>query len=283
MLKRNLYSLLTLLLFIFSPLCSSQTYNNTELGVSITIDDYFSQKSQEDNIYYFTSADNAATVIIKNRPGLSIEEVRKTGELGFQDDGVALIAQSKAEEKSVKKGWGMTVDVDGFIDQSKVKGILGGYVGDKGQGFIILLAATPETWPEIKSYSDSLFNSIAFIKYSADKSVNKWRKYLSGKRLAYRSTHGGGSTREDYYLCSNGSLLQSGGSSNYSAGGGVSVYGQANNRNTGRWHIQTINRKPHIIFNYGGGSSETALLEDKDGKTLLNGSRYFVVENDRCR
>jgi hypothetical protein len=63
----------------------------------------------------------------------------------------------------------------------------------------------------------------------------------------------------------------------------MSVYGQASNRGAGHWQIQAINGKAHIIFNYHGGARETALLEDNSGKILLNGSRYFVVENDRCR
>jgi hypothetical protein len=281
--KPYLQHLVAVLLITLSPLSPAQTYSNPGLGFSITIDDYFSQQSQEGSVYYFTSEDNASTVIIKNWPGLSIEEVRQAGKLGYQDEGIALTASGVPTETPMKKGWGLTVDVDGFIEQARVKGILGGFVGNKGQGFIILVAATPESWPQIKPRSQAIFNSIGFIRFSGGQDVTRWRQYLTGMRLAYRSTHGGGSSREDYYLCSDGSFMQSGGTSNYSAGGGVSVYGQASNRGAGHWQIQTINGKAHIIFNYHGGARETALLEDDNGKTLLNGSRYFVVENDRCR
>ena len=44
-----------------------------------------------------------------------------------------------------------------------------------------------------------------------------------------------------------------------------------------------VNGKTHIIFNFHNGSRETVLLEEDNGKTMLNGSRYFVVKNDRCR
>lgn len=283
MLKPYLCTPVAILLITLSSFCLAKTNDNPDFGFSITVDDYFSQQSQVGRFYYFRSADNSSTITIKNWPGLSIEKVRQIGNLGYQDEGVTLTTSAKPREIQLKQGMGLTVDVDGFIEQSRVKGVLGAYVGDNGQGFIILLAATPEAWPQIKSRVDTILNSIDFISYNSGQDIGKWKQYLTGMRLTYRSTYGGRSSREDYYLCSDGSFQQSGGTSNYSAGGGISVYGQTKNRNTGKWRIEPIHGKAHIIFKYHGGAVETVLLEDRNGKTLLNGLRYFIVKNDRCR
>jgi len=261
----------------------AQTYNNSDLGFSITVDDYFSQKSQEGDIYYFTAADSAATVIVKNQPGLSIEEVKQVGVNGYQDEGITLTVTGKTRQKTVKQGWGLSIPVEGYIETNKVKGILTGYVGNKGQGFVVLIAATPDSWKTIEPRSKNILKSIHFINYTGGQGIAKWSKYLTGQRVAYRSTRGGMSAREDYSLCSDGSFIQSSGSSGYTDGGGVSVYAHGSNNGSGRWRLQSITGKPHIVFNYYSGDSEEYSLEDRDGQTWLNGTRYFVVENNQCQ
>jgi hypothetical protein len=63
----------------------------------------------------------------------------------------------------------------------------------------------------------------------------------------------------------------------------IPTHEQASNRGQGHWQIHAINGKAHTILNYHSGSKETALLEEDNGKALLNGLRYFVVKNDRCQ
>ena len=272
----------TILLSVLSLPVSAKTYSDPNLGFRITIDDYFSQFSQQGELYYFVSADNTDMIIIQNWPGLRVDEVREASRTGYQAEGVALTSQGSPKEHPVTKGWGLTVPVNGFIEQTNVNGILGGYVGNEGQGFIILLASSPEKWPKLESRSAAVFDSIAFTRYSGGADAAKWKKYFQGKRLAYRSTYDGGSSREDYYLCSDGSFLRSAGSTDFASAPGVSVFGQSGNRGAGRWRIQAIDDQPNIIFDYHNGNSESYRLEDKKGRTLLNGSRYFVVENDQC-
>lgn len=268
---------------IFSTDVLAQTYNNSDLGLSITIDDYFSQKSQEGDVYYFTAADNASTVIVKNQPGLSVAEIKQAGKQGYQDEDISLTVSGKTKEKIVKQGWGLVIPVEGYIEMNKVKGVMAAYVGHKGQGFVVLVVSSPDSWKTIEPRSQKILKSIRFIKYTGGQGIAKWKKYLTGQRVAYRSTRGGMSAREDYSLCSDGTFIQSSGSSGYTDGSGVSVYAHGSNNGSGRWRLQSIAGKPHIIFNYYGGDSEEYSLEDRGGQTWLNGTRYFVVENNQCQ
>lgn len=273
---------LLIMLLAASSAVMARSYSDPNLGFSIRIDDSFSQLSEDGNVFYFTTPDNSATVIVKNWPGLSVEAVRAAGGSGYQDEGLLLSTTAAPSEKQLTGGWGLSVAVEGKLERHNIRGRLGGFVGEQGQGFIILVAALPDKWPGYQARARAIFDSIRFIEYSGGAGVAKWKNYLTGMRLAYRSTYSGGSSSEDYYLCSDGSFLQSGSSSDFAGAAGVSVFGQSSNRGSGNWTIQAIDGEAHIVFRYHDGSQSNARLEDRDGKTLLNGSRYFVVNNDQC-
>ena len=119
--------------------------------------------------------------------------------------------------------------------------------------------------------------------YSMGREVNSWWQYLSGKHLASRSSNDAGTKQEDYYLCSNGDFMHSDGRSNHSSSGGVSMNSNMNNSRNGHWYIRPVNGRVHIIFDYRDGDNEAVLPENNDGRILLNGTPFFVVENNRCR
>ncbi len=273
----------TVILLCLSLLAEARTYSSPELGFSIHIDETFSPRpTEDDGLYVFDSADGRGRITILNRPGLSMEAVRESAIEGYRDEDVELTARGAATECRPDNGWGMTVPVSGIVGQQSVVGILGGFVGDQGQGFLVLIAASPGDWPRLRPRAEPLFASIAFGRYTGGAEAARWRRYLQGKRLAYRSTYDGGSSREDYYLCSDGRFLRSRGTHDFADAPGVSVFGQSQRRGAGGWRIQSIEGETYLIFEYDDGRRENARLEDRNGKTLLNGSRYYVVESDQC-
>ncbi len=266
------------------PACVCATvFTGQKLGFSLRIDEHFVLAEQDGGLYVFVANGGQDRIIIQNRPGLSIEAVREAGREGYVDEeGVALTTQGATTEHRPKGGWGLTVPASGRIDWQQVQGMLGGFVGEQGQGFIILIASSPESWPQLRARARPLFDSIVFVRYRGSAHVEKWRRYLKGKRLAYRSTYDGGSSREDYYLCSDGRFLQSGGTYDFATAPGISVFGQSNRHGLGSWDVQEMEGDSHLVFEYDSGQRESARLEEKDGRTMLNGSRYYVVENDQC-
>jgi len=281
--QRSVFDGVLFLILLLAPLLvSAKTYTSPELGFSIRIDEVFSQPTEDGEMYVFTAAGGRDRIIIQNWPGLTVEAVREAGRAGYRDDGVDLRPRGAAREHQPAQGWGLSLPVSGVIDRQKVEGMLGGFVGEQGQGFIILIASSPENWPRLRAKARPLFDSIAFVEYRGGVEVEKWQQYLQGKRLAYRSTYDGGSSREDYYLCSDGRFLQSGGTYDFATAPGVSVFGQSGKRGAGNWRVQAVEGEAYLVFTYDDGREESARLEDKGGKTLLNGSRYYVVENDQC-
>ncbi len=117
--------------------------------------------------------------------------------------------------------------------------------------------------------------------------ARRWTERLSGMRLAYRSTYGdasgGGTTSDDYYLCSDGTFFSSLSSTDSFDGSGGFGYGNSSGRASGKWRILEADGEVNIIATYNDGSEDSSVLTEEDGKTLIDGVRYFVVENDQCQ
>lgn len=277
-----------LLIIIFTTnlinpsLILAKTYNKPELGISIMVDNYFSQVSQMGNIYYFTAPDNSATVIIKNQPGLKMTQVKAAARRGYNDTGIALTARGKPVNIRVNNGNGITVDVDGFIEQHKVKGNLTGFVGNNGQGFIILIASTPNKWASMRGKAHNILKSTRFNKPKMGNLIAQWRQKFSGRKVIKAATRNGGSSREHYYLCSNGRFAEDSSISAVANGGGVKVFAGVSSSSQGKWRIQTIGGKPHIILDYQNGQNIQAPLENRNGLTFIGGTRYLLGDGKQC-
>ncbi len=260
----------------------AREYRLPELGYRIVIDDRYALSSETGGVYLFTTPNQRSMILVRNWPGLTAEAVGEASRQGYREEGLALSVKGKAVVHSPDGGWGMTFPVAGMFEGHRIEGRLGGFVGTQGQGMVVLVAAVPAQWPDDRRLAASVIDSIGFIEYAGDEDFNRWRQYLSGRRLAYRSTYEGGSSREDYYLCSDGRFLQSAGDADFSSAPGVSVFGQSHDRAAGDWRLVRDGRDVYLVFRYGNGEEEHARLEDRQGKTLLNGVRYYVVENDQC-
>ncbi len=265
----------------------ADSYVNKEIGFSINLTNGFQFDEEEDGVFYFVSAPTSGNMVVMNWPGLSMDDVREAMVAGYQEEGVYLTPRGRSIAIRVNQGQGMAVEVEGIFAGQKVTGLLAGTVGGEGQGLVILIATVPEKWDEFSSLAPKLIQGFSMIKIIAGPEVKYWMRWLSGKRLAHRRTYGdysgGGTSSEDYYLCNDGAFLQSGSSSDSWDGVGGFGYGQTSQRGTGTWQVKKIDDHVRIIFNYHNGYQQWANLEEKDGKTLLNGSTYFVVENDQCQ
>lgn len=120
-------------------------------------------------------------------------------------------------------------------------------------------------------------------QYTDDEYAAEWKQYLSGLHLVYRSAYGGDASGKDYYLCSDGRLKQSSGTARFRADEGISVYGNARQRRSGRWHVVAFNGRAHLVFIFGRGDIVKRPLENRNGQIFLGGRHYFVAENDQCK
>ena len=268
----------------------AKTYSEPGTGVSIEIDDYFSQEYQADGVKYFISADSSAAVVIKTLPSLTHQQINMLSTQGYQDMNMSVTVSNEASNTEVTEGSGMTVDVDGILAYQNIQGKLGAFVGDSGKGLVMLIASLPEGWSNIQLRSDAIFHSIHFTEQTSTPSNGSieatWKQRLSGKYIKKPDSSTYGSSSSSYNLCSDGSFSEYSSMSNYTSdydtGGNVSVYAGSNSSNIGQWDVKLISGQPHVYLNYGDEQGY-ALLEDRGGYTYIGGSHYYVVDSDQCQ
>ena len=86
-------------------------------------------------------------------------------------------------------------------------------------------------------------------------------------------------SRESCPLCGrDGEVLYRDESGGFSSGGGSSFSAAGNARDRGQWSVQGS----QLQMRWGDGSTTTLQLSRDGEKTLVNGTRYFLVDSERC-
>jgi hypothetical protein len=271
-----------LIFFMVPAISTAQTFTNENHGYSIEIDDSY-QVTRNVGVTFFESNDNGTSVIVKNWPGLT-EEVAKDYLLqGYQDETMAIVATSDIKEIDIEDGKGMMVDVQGVFDRKLMKGVAAGYIGNEGQGIIILVSTAEENWGKFAPEAEKVTASIKFIEYSAGPSARDWYYMLAGTRLSLRGTSDDRRRREDLYLCSDGSFRHRLSSSAMKESDSGSAFGFSTKTRSGSWQVIDDKDKSRLVLFYSDGGEESTIIEDRNGQTILNGQRYYMMRNNRCR
>jgi len=281
MAKKN--RLIVALLVIFAPVVSSaQTFTNTEYGYSIEVDDSF-QLTRNNDATYFRSKDNDSVVIIKNWPGLDEDTAKDYLQQGYQDERIAIVAVNDPEEISVDSGKAQLVDVQGIIERKAMKGIAGSYVGNDGQGMVVVISGSSEDWGALAPVAREIAASVKFVEFSPGPDARDWYYMLAGTRLSLRGSVDDMSRREDIYFCSDGGFKHRLARSVGQESDSVSTFGFSARTRSGSWEIVDDAGKSSLLLHYSNGREESAIIEDRNGQTFLDGQRFYMMRNHRCR
>ena len=199
-------SFLTLFFLLIAPVLSSaQVFTNDEYGYSIEVDDSF-QLTRNDHATYFRSEDKGGLIVIKNWPGLDEAAAKNYLQQGYQNLRFAIVPVGELKETSVGDGRGFLTDTQGVIERSLIKGIAGGFIGNKGQGIVVLVSGASDDWDKLAPMAKKTVASIKFIDFKAGPDAHDWYYMLSGTRLSLRGTSIDRSQRENIYFCGDGSF-----------------------------------------------------------------------------
>jgi len=122
--------------------------------------------------------------------------------------------------------------------------------------------------------------SIAFTKRETSNAESQWQTVLRGKHLLYLYTANGFSERRDIYLCPSGEFyFHSDALSNSSIGSGVLA-----SNSDGRWKITARDSVTLTLqFNNGRMNEYKITRRQAANEIGLNGNRYFVQTQNKCR
>jgi hypothetical protein len=102
----------------------------------------------------------------------------------------------------------------------------------------------------------------------------EWYQRLVGQQLVYISLGTGYRTREQTYLCTDGTFLTNQESGSVTSLGTAAMGGNS----AGRWAVAG----DRITLAYGSGETVGYTLSMVDGTLYLDDWRYFWTDNDRC-
>jgi hypothetical protein len=274
--------IVALLVFFVPVVSAAQTFTNAEYGYSIEVDDSF-QLTRNNDATYFSSKDNDSVVIIKNWPGLDEDTAKDYLQQGYQDERIAIVAVNDPEEVNIDNGKALLVDVQGIIDRKAMKGVAGSYVGNDGQGMVLVVSGSSEDWDALAPRAREIAASVKFVEFSPGPDARDWYYMLAGTRLSLRGSVDDMSRREDIYFCSDGGFKHRLARSVGQESDSVSTFGFSARTRSGSWEIVDDAGKSRLLLHYSNGREESAIIEDRNGQTFLDDQRFYMMRNNRCR
>ena len=275
--------LLNLFVLLLIPAISfAEVFTNEEYGYTIEVDDSF-RLTRNDFATYFRSDDNDSVIVIKNWPGLDEEAARNYLQEGYQNDRIAIVAVSEPKAMEIGDGKGLTVDTRGVIERNLVKGMAGAFIGNGGQGIVVMLASPEGDWDKLAPMLQKATASIKFIELKQGPDARDWSYMLAGTRLSLRGTDTDRTQREDIYFCSDGSFKHRMSRTARQESDSGASFGFSGRNRSGSWQVVDEDGKSRLMMHYSGGLEKSFHIEDLNGQTYLDGQRYYMMRNSRCR
>ncbi|MBC7901725.1 MAG: hypothetical protein H7070_16920 [Saprospiraceae bacterium] len=152
-----------------------------------------------------------------------------------------------------------------------------------GGGMIIVALSNEVNAATALETGWNLSQSVLFSKLRQNVVTGQSQSPLSGKHLLYLYTGNGYSERKDIYLCASGGFYQStnlgGFTPNDSAGGS---FGSLASKH-GTWTISGDGAKLSLAFQNGRTAEYRITKRQASNEIGLNGNRFFVQSQDKCR
>jgi len=251
-------------------------------GYRLQVGENFRVERKDSEICAYRSADDAV-VVLRDWPGLSREKIQAFIDDGYRTGKLTLAERGELRQISTAGGSGYLAKVAGTVRDKDVEGVAGGFVGEAGQGVAVLISSAADKWGEYEKQANAIIESIEFTEFKQPIDARAWRRMLSGTGLSYRDLSEGADVRRDYYFCSDGRFHSSTKRSEHAGDDGASMFGFSTSRSSGDWDVTTVQGRPQIVLYFSNGRESRAGIEDRDGETWINGKRYYMTENNRCR
>ena len=273
-----------LVLVLLAPaLVWAKTFTNEDYGYTIDIDDRY-ELGRNDSATHFRSKDHEAVIIIRNWPGVDAETLKDYLHYGYQDARIAITADGQLEEISLDQGKGYVIDIKGVIDRRPMKGLAGGFVGNGGQGLVVVVSGPEQSWDQLVSAARQMTASVKFIDFKPGPDVRDWHQMLAGSRLSFRGeVNQDRRVRDDLNLCGDSSFRHRISSSAIRDSDSGSTIGHSAKTRSGRWRVVEEEGVTRLLLHYSDGRDESAVIEFTEGRIYIDGRHYHRLRKGGCR
>ena len=289
-------------LFFCCTVQSQQTFTGEVdypyLGIRFTIPPQWKGAEQGDFLVLVSDTQPGLIGLTLN-DAKEVTELKAVADEGWFDDGVMMTRSGDFTRVGAE---GMAAEFSGTFQGAQAKAYIAGIVNPHGQGVTIIALTSAERYGQQQvQLVEQITDSLQFALPLEAKHNPEWRKGLAGRTLSYRHSAGGSgaiysdssgqsygsyssySSRSDIHLCSSSRFVSSSSSmASFDASGG---FGSTHNAgsNEGVWQVITgPNGESVLKLNYADGNFNQYVLDFRDNKTFLDGTRYYRVGSQVC-
>lgn len=268
------------------------------LGIKLTIPAGW--KGAVEGEYLLLGSDSEVGIIgLTTNEASRVEELKQVADAGWYEDTIAMKRSGEFDRLGTSA---LGAEFTGTFDWEDAKAYIAGVVNPLGPGVtVIALTSADKYGPRQKALVAAIVDSIKFAKPKEAEHNDEWRAGLADRQLKYiysSSSDDGIEYDPDGYamvsysfisdtkiitLCANQYFsYRSSSSTSFDAGYGFGSTSGGNNGD-GEWEVATSDVGESLLrLNFNDGEVYEYKLEFRDGKTLLNGTRYFRTATDAC-
>jgi hypothetical protein len=264
----------------------TQTFVDKSYGFTLDVPKHFRLTGDEAGLLYFQSSEKPGIIVVRPTPGMGLANVQQLMRSGFESRITKLKTKGAPLTLNITNGQGMTMEVDGTLQDQPIEGYLAGIFGSNDQGYMVLIGAVTNKWPILKPDALSILESFTLTPVQRGFEYERWRYRLAGRRLIFVKGYGtryrGAAFTSDLILCSDGAFRgeTSSTTSNRDPLWGSS-YSYSGKKKSGDWRVG-YDGIPYLRVDFKRGGFKIAPIEFADGYFFLDGRPYQTFANDYC-
>lgn len=287
-----LFFILTITTALAAPQTGKVAYPT--LGIEFTIPDgWLGQESEQG--FLMGSNTEPGFILLSTHTHKHLDAIKREASRGISD-GVSMQLQMTGEFNPLSQQ-AVAAEFSGIVEGQQARAYIAGVINPHGLGVTVMaLTSSQQYSARYAELVGQIVSSLKFSKPETGPVVEEWRQTLQGAKLTYMDSYyssgpsyngnmtgGGYSTEIVILLCRNGRFSDSRNSSLSIDSGGAFGGSAGSDQGSGSWNvIGNASGGATLQLNYNDGSLAEYVLEYKDKKTLLNGTRYFRTYDAGC-
>jgi hypothetical protein len=247
-------------------------------------------QAQRDQIgYLFKSPNKEAGLAVMPHTSATLADLRRIATEGFISGDTKLTPRGPVQQVNANT---IAVDYAGTLEGEGARARMVAVLSPHGGGALVMAMAPAQQFTADHAASaETVARTFRFEKIDTTSVTGFWRQRLIGRKLQYFSRYSssgvggfsGYSEHKQLSLCSDGSFLFNGDFS-----GAINVPGASANLgnrggNAGSWKIVPQLKQAVLQLSFADGSEASYTLAIEDGKTFLNGNRWYLDDKSDCR
>ncbi|GAB5553477.1 MAG: hypothetical protein Sapg2KO_30680 [Saprospiraceae bacterium] len=257
------------------------------LGINFTIPNGWVGQEGE-GMFVMGSNTIPGVILMTTNEATTMEQMKQEARVGIVDQAGTNLQLSGDFDAVGTNGIG--AEFLGTLEFQAAKAYVIGLLNPFGQGVTIMAVTLKDKYTnDHKSAAITLAKSLQFKKPAYGPIAEQWKKDLNGVRLTYMSSYssvdysnpnytsgGGYSTKKVIDLCPQGYFTYNGSHSMNIDASGSTASSNGTGKGAGTWKvIANTSGQAVLQLNYYDGAVSEYVLTTEDGKTMLDGTRYF--------